>query len=110
MVLGSGHKPSRDSGPCRKGTESKPALGHSHAVPALHVLPVVPPGLMSAAGEAPQELDLEDRRGEKVSGLKETAGCLGKVRGRKFLVVYLSRRVGKRLVLLLGSRLKSALS
>ena len=65
---------------------------------------------MSAAGEAPQELDLEERRGEKVSGLKETAGSLGKARGRKCLVVCHSRRIGNCLVLLLGSRLKSALS
>lgn len=71
---------------------------------------MVPPGLMSAAGEAPQELDLEERGGAKVSGLKEIAGHLGEARGRNFLVVCRSGRIGNHLVLLLGSRLKNTLS
>lgn len=104
MVLGTGQKPKRGLGACKKGTESEPTLGCSHAVHAPHVLPAVPPGLMSVAGEAPQELNLEERRGEKVSGLKETAGHPEKASGRKFLVICCTRRIGNHLVLVLGSQ------
>jgi len=81
-----------------KGTESKPAVGHGRAVPAPRLLPGVPPGLTSAAGEAPRALRLGASGGETVSGLKETAAHPGKARGRKFLAVHCSRSIGNRLV------------
>lgn len=72
MLLGSGQKPKEGSGACRKGTESKVAFGCSCAVPTLYVLPRVPPRLMSVAGKVAWELELEEARGEKVNGTKET--------------------------------------
>lgn len=71
-MLGSGQKLEEGSGACRKGTERKAALGCSCAVPTLYVLPRIPPRLMSVTGKVTRELDVEEGRGETVSGMKET--------------------------------------
>lgn len=71
MLLGSGQKPKEGSGPCRKGTESKAALGCSCAVPTLYVLPRICPRLMSVTGKVTCKLDVEEARGETVNGMKE---------------------------------------